>query len=92
MVWPQEGSLKMSGEPKHYVKTADSGKERVQGFCGTCGSHLYAKDPDGGRMGLRIGVIAERHELGKPTWQVWSNSAFEWAFDLSDCKKIEMPK
>ncbi len=31
----------LSGEPKAYVKTAESGNKRVQMFCPTCGSHLY---------------------------------------------------
>jgi hypothetical protein len=80
---PQE-SLKMSGTPKHYTKTADSGRQRVQGFCGKCGAQLYAVDPDGTNLSLRIGVIAERHELGTPVRQIWCESALDWAFDLSE--------
>jgi hypothetical protein len=60
----------------------------VQGFCGTCGAHLYAADPDGGNIALRIGVIAERHELGAPARQLWCESAFDWAFDLPAVPRI----
>jgi hypothetical protein len=75
-------SFELRGTPKHYAKTADSGRTRVQAFCGTCGSHLYAADPDGTNLGLRIGAIAERHELGAPVRQIWCDSALDWAFDL----------
>lgn len=76
-------SLKLSGAPTRYTKTADSGRQRVQGFCGTCGSQLMVSDPDGSNLALRIGVIAERHELGAPVRQIWCESALAWAFDLS---------
>jgi hypothetical protein len=83
MIRPDPATLALSGEPKHYTKTADSGRQRVQGFCGTCGSHLYTMDPDGTNLSLRIGVIAERHGLGEPARQIWCDSALEWASDLS---------
>ena len=83
MVRPEPGSLSMTGEPAHYTKTADSGRQRVQGFCGTCGSQLYAMDSDGSKLALRIGAIAQRRELAPPVRQVWCDSALPWAFDLS---------
>ena len=82
MIKPEPASFTMNGTPVHYTKTADSGRQRVQGFCGTCGAQVYAMDPDGGKLSLRIGIIAERHELGRPVRQVWCDSAFAWAFDL----------
>jgi hypothetical protein len=30
------------GEPKIYVKTAESGAKRAQGFCPECGTPIYA--------------------------------------------------
>jgi hypothetical protein len=83
MIRPEPASFRMTGTPAHYTKTADSGRQRVQGFCGTCASQIYAMDPDGGNLSLRIGVIAERHALGAPVRQVWCDSALEWAFDLT---------
>jgi hypothetical protein len=39
----QSGAFKfLSGEPKTYVKTGDSGKEREQTFCPDCGSPIYS--------------------------------------------------
>ncbi len=85
MVRPLSGTLEITGTPTHYTKTADSGRQRVQAFCGTCGSHLYACDPGEAQdnLSLRIGAIAERHELGAPMRQLWTDSALSWAFDLS---------
>lgn len=89
MVAPLPGSLRMSGTPAHYLKTAESGRQRVQGFCGTCGSHLYACDPGETkeRLSLRIGAIAERHALAPPARQIWCDSALAWTFDLTAIAK-----
>ncbi|HEY4123753.1 MAG TPA: GFA family protein, partial [Rhizomicrobium sp.] len=32
----------LRGEPKVYVKAADSGNRRAQGFCGECGTPIYS--------------------------------------------------
>ena len=90
MVRPLPGSLAMRGTPAHYVKTADSGRQRVQAFCGTCGTHLYACDPGEARerLSLRIGAIAERHELAAPVSQLWCDSALAWAFDLAAVPRV----
>ena len=87
MIRPDPATFALSGSPTHYTKTADSGARRVQGFCATCGSHIYAIDPDGGRLSLRIGMIAERRELGEPVRQIWCDSALDWAFDLDGVAK-----
>ena len=87
MIRPDMATFKLSGTPREYLKTADSGRQRAQGFCGTCGCHLYASDPDGGNLSLRIGVIAERHELGEPMRQIWCDSALPWTFDLARVPK-----
>ena len=83
-VAPLPGTLKMSGTPKIYIKTGDSGRQRAQAFCGECGTALYAADPGDPpeRIGLRIGAIAERRQLA-PSIQIWCDSALDWAFDLT---------
>lgn len=70
----------IKGEPATYLKkTADSGNPRAQGFCGKCGSHLYATTPgDGPKVyGLRVGTLDQRREL-PPQKQVWTHSAVDW--------------
>ena len=54
-----EGTFKLlSGEPKVYVKTGESGNKRVQTFCPDCGTPIYS-GPD--RRGRPSGRPARRH-------------------------------
>src|SRR5204862_5372537 len=40
------GSLRfLTGTPRVYTKTADSGRQREQGFCEQCGSPIFATSP-----------------------------------------------
>jgi hypothetical protein len=79
----------LRGFPKVYVKTAESGNRRAQGFCGECGSAIYSADADGAKIYmLRVGAMAERNELA-PRRQIWCESALDWARDLLDAPKIE---
>jgi hypothetical protein len=34
--------LMLSGMPKTYIKTAESGNKRLHAFCGTCGTPIYS--------------------------------------------------
>ncbi|MCT4655938.1 MAG: GFA family protein [Cohaesibacter sp.] len=72
--------LVFSGEtPKTYVKIGLSGARREQGFCGTCGSALYAtSEGDGPKLySLRVGVLAEKAQLA-PKHQKFLRSAMPW--------------
>ena len=72
----------ITGKATEYVKTAESGHQRVQGFCGTCGTNLYTTAwRDRSVMGLRLGCIAERAAL-TPQVQVWRRSAMPWVNQL----------
>lgn len=69
----------LSGTPKIYVKTAQSGARREQAFCGDCGSPLYATS-EGGQdrtFGLRVGVLDQRNQL-IPNRQFWNGSRLAW--------------
>ncbi|MEL0635050.1 GFA family protein, partial [Pseudoalteromonas carrageenovora] len=50
------------GEPKEFVKTAQSGKKRAQVFCVTCGTTLYAtnEEKEDRVYGLRIRAVDQR--------------------------------
>ena len=77
-------NVQMTGSPKHYIKTAQSGNRRDQVFCGTCGTHLYATDPDNPEIfGLRVGAIDERASL-PPHLHIWCSSAMTWITDLKN--------
>ena len=72
------------GEPTVYVKTAQSGKPRAQGFCGECGTAIYATSIGDGpkTYGLRTGSINQRASL-KPVRQIWRGSALDWVDDIA---------
>ena len=73
----------LSGKPKTYVKTAESGNKRAHGFCPECGTPIYSTtvtDPQ--VYGLRTGTIRQRAQL-KPKSQGWCRSAQSWVMDLS---------
>ena len=79
----------LKGAPKIYVKTAESGRQRAQGFCGTCGTPIYAADPHEPKLfNLRTGVLAERTEL-TPSRQIWCRSALDWVDDLGGMEMDE---
>jgi hypothetical protein len=71
-------NVKLTGTPKLYIKTADSGNKRAQAFCGDCGTQLYATEPDTPKvLGIRLGCVNERAQI-KPTIQIWGKSALPW--------------
>jgi hypothetical protein len=69
----------LSGEPKIYVKVAESGARRAQAFCGTCGSPIYATSADDPQApyGIRTGTVRQRDSL-IPRQQIWTRSAQKW--------------
>ena len=71
------------GSPKVYVKTAESGKRRAQGFCGDCGTSIYSADAENTKMYmLRLGSIHQCADI-VPLAQSWCRSALPWTQDLS---------
>ena len=72
----------LSGTPKVYMKTAESGNRRQQAFCGDCGSPVYsAAEKDTPAYSLRIGCLDQRDQL-PPQRQIWRQSQLDWASDL----------
>lgn len=69
----------LSGNPKTYVKQAESGNRRALTFCSTCGAGLWATDERGesGLLNLRAGTINERRAL-TPRYEIWCSSALPW--------------
>ena len=85
------GTFKLlSGSPKTYVKTADSGNRRLQAFCPECGTPIYATAADGTSefFGLRIGSIRQR-DLLVPRAQYWHGSAQKWLAAIGDIPAFE---
>ena len=75
---PAVGFRLTAGQPQTYVKTAESGKRRVQAFRPECGTPIYATSPtDRTSYSLRVGTIRQRAELA-PRVQNWMRSAQPW--------------
>jgi len=74
----------LKGKPRVYVKVADSGARRAQGFCGDCGAPLYATSAEDPKVyNLRLGPVKERAQI-LPRRQIWCESAQAWARNISD--------
>jgi hypothetical protein len=74
----------LSGQPKVYVKTADSGTRRRHAFCQNCGTPVFAcADTDQPpTYSLRVGCLDERASL-PPQRRIWCKSALAWAQNIS---------
>jgi hypothetical protein len=69
----------VKGTPRTYIKTAASGTRRVLAFCEVCGSPLYACAEENPQVySLRIGTLKQRHELGAPQRQIWTQRCLSW--------------
>ncbi|MDG2489391.1 MAG: GFA family protein, partial [Alphaproteobacteria bacterium] len=76
-------AVKISGTVTEFLKIAESGNERLQGFCGKCGSHLYATDPAKTLFMIRTGCLDQHHEL-VPAKHIFGKSAVEWVGEIAD--------
>ena len=77
-----------SGQPKIYIKTAESGAKRAQAFCPDCGTPIYSaavNDPQ--VFNLRVGTARQRAEL-RPKTQGWCRSAQAWVDDLGSIPRF----
>lgn len=79
----------LSGTPKVYVKTAESGNRRALSFCPECGTALHGSDPvDPQWFSLRLGTARQRAEL-TPTVQIWCRSALPWLSGLESIRRVQ---
>jgi hypothetical protein len=79
---PAVGFKLLTGKPKEYIKTAESGTKRVHAFCASCGSPVYSTSvskPES--YSLRVGALDRRAEL-PPRRQIWCKSALAWSADI----------
>ena len=81
---PKETFRLLTGQPKVYVKTADSGTRRRHAFCADCGTPVHSSaDTDNPRTySLRVGCLQQRAQLS-PKRRNWCRSALAWAQNIS---------
>lgn len=85
------GSFRLlSGSPKVYVKSADSGNKREQTFCADCGTPIYSAPvgDDKSVVSLRVGTMRQRDQM-IPTDQFWFRSARDWLGILPSLRRRE---
>ena len=75
--------FELRGEPKRYIKVAQSGNRRVQAFCPECGTPLFATAPENPTSVIvRLGCVTQRAQL-RPAAQIWQHSAMPWLSELA---------
>jgi len=82
------GAVIIDGEPRWYESKAESGNSARRGFCGVCGSPLFA-DSDAFRgvaMSIRAASLDDQSWF-KPQVDCWMKSAQPWA-----CADPTIPK
>jgi len=86
---PKETFSLRAGQPKTYVKTAESATQRVHAFCSSCGTPIYsAALADPPTYSLRVGCLRQRANL-RPTKQQWCRSALSWAMNLETIPQLD---
>ena len=86
---PKESFVLTGGQPKVYIKTAESGTRRAHAFCPECGAPVYSAavvDPQA--YSLRVGCLKQRAEL-PPQRRIWCRSAVPWSTDIDDIPRVE---
>jgi hypothetical protein len=77
----------LRGEPRIYIKTADSGGKWAIAFCSDCGAPIYAASAENPTSySLRTGTLKQRALL-PPKVQIWCESALPWAM-VSGVEKL----
>jgi hypothetical protein len=78
MLFPAS-AVTITGEPRYYTVTGESGKKIRRGFCATCGSPLFFKpeaSPDA--IGIRAASLDDP-SIFKPGMSIYTASAPAWA-------------
>ena len=74
----------LSGKPKTYIKTAESGGKRAQVFCSVCGTHIYSTSVGNEPKVLRIRTpTTNQFRQLPPKSQGWFRSAQTWVTAIS---------
>ena len=75
------------GEPKYYRSKGDAGRWTDRGFCGNCGTPMFAKGEVGpGYISIKPGTLDDPSWFS-PTIDTWATSAPNWL-----CQNLELAK
>lgn len=73
----------ISGAVTEYLKIADFGNERVQGFCGTFGSQIYAADTAKKLFMVCTGCLSQ-HDQPALEKHIFGKFAASWLSKIED--------
>ena len=73
----------ISGTVKEYLKIANSGNDRVQGFCGNCGSQICLADPAKTLFMVRTGCLSH-YDQPVPAKHILGKSASSWLSTIEE--------
>ena len=77
------------GEPRIYMKVADSGSRRGHAFCGDCGAPVFRLPTDNNpNYSLRVGGLDQRAQLGPPRRQIWAKRRLPWVSAIGDIPEV----
>jgi len=72
----------LRGQPKSYIKVAESGNRRAQVFCPECATPLFGMAPENATsVIIRLGCVKQRAQL-MPAVQLWQRSSIPWLSEL----------
>jgi hypothetical protein len=87
---PAEHFRIVTGEPRRYIKTADSGARRAHAFCENCGSPVYSSALENPQSyTLRVGALKQRYALGRPARQGWTKRRLPWLPALENVPEFD---
>ena len=86
---PESDFKLLTGEPKAFIKTLDSGETGShQVFCPDCGSPLYSITPPGDEarfFNIRVATARQQADFS-PKIQYWKSSAQKWLTEVGQIK------
>ncbi|MDG0986062.1 MAG: GFA family protein, partial [Paracoccaceae bacterium] len=81
--------FEITGGASEYIKTsAESGNPRIQGFCGTCGSSLYACDLNKNLFNIRAGCLENGSQFS-PKIHIFGGSSPSWLKEIGKSNWLE---
>lgn len=79
----------LQGDPRIYLKTADSGSKRRHAFCGNCGTPVFRMPTDNNpNYSLRVGNLDQKLELETPARQIWTKRRMPWVLQIASIPEV----
>ena len=88
LIVPREAFRLLSGAPKTFIRTSESGRPVVCAFCSECGTRIYHEVRwREGILNVKPGTLDDTSQLA-PATQVWTSSKQAW-LDLPSLRSFE---